>query len=59
MTRYKDKTLRLAKELEEVLDDERYRNLSFVAAGILLRSAKSYLNRYTEKIYRIRHEYDL
>lgn len=41
MTRYKDKTLRLAKELEEALDDERYKNLSFVAAGILLRSAKA------------------
>ena len=57
--RYKDKALRLAKELEEAFDDERYRNLSFVAAGNLSRGAKSYLNRHTEKICRLRHEYDL
>lgn len=57
--RYKDKALRLAKELEEALDDECYRNLSFVAAGNLSRGAKSYLNRHTEKICRLRHEYDL
>lgn len=57
--RYKDKALRLAKELEEALNDDRYRNLSFVAAGNLSRGAKSYLNRHTEKICRLRHEYDL
>ena len=57
--RYKDKALRLAKELEEALDDERYRNLSSVVAGNLSRGAKSYLNRHTEKICRLRHEYDL
>ncbi|WP_418659716.1 hypothetical protein [Alistipes putredinis] len=59
MTRYKDKALRLQKELKEALDDERYKNLSFVAAGNLSRGAQSYLNRHTEKICRLRHEYDL
>lgn len=59
MTRYKDKALRLQKELKKALDDERYKNLSSVVAGNLSRGAKSYLNRHTEKICRLRHEYDL
>lgn len=59
MTRYKEKALRLQKELKKALDDEHYKNLSFVAAGNLSRGAKSYLNRHTEKICRLRHEYDL
>jgi hypothetical protein len=57
MTRYK--VLRLEKELEEALNDERYKNLSFIAAGNLSRGSRSYLNRHMEKIRRLQHEYNL
>lgn len=57
MTRYK--VLRLEKELKEALNDERYKNLSFIAVVNLSRGSRSYLNRHMEKICRLRHEYDL
>ncbi|CVI71740.1 hypothetical protein [Alistipes sp. CHKCI003] len=59
MTRYKDQAARLKEELNEALNDERYRNLSFVSVGNLSRANRNYLTRHMEKIGRLQHRYDL
>lgn len=46
-------------ELDAALNDERYRNLSFVAGGNLTPGARSYLRRHTEKIARLALDYKL
>lgn len=49
MTRYKDRAAELKEELNEALNDERYRNPSFVSVGNLTRGNRSYLTRHMEK----------
>ncbi|WP_304952293.1 hypothetical protein [uncultured Alistipes sp.] len=59
MATIKEKIERLKKELEEASNDEKFRNLAFVAGGNLTKSGRAYIRRQTEKICRLSHEYDL
>lgn len=59
MATIKEKIESLKKALDETSNDEKYRNLSFVAGGNLTKSGRSYLRRHTEKICRLSHEYEL
>lgn len=55
----KEKIERLKKELDEASNDEKFRNLAFVAGGNMTKSGRAYIRRQTEKICRLSHEYDL
>ncbi len=55
----KEKIQRLKKELDEAIQDERYKNLSFVSGGNLTKSGRNFVRRHTDKIGRLAHEYDL
>lgn len=45
----KEKIERLKKELEEAMNDERFRNLTFVAGGNQTKSGRAYIRRQTGK----------
>lgn len=54
-----EKAAKIKQELDAALNDERYRNLSFVAGGNLTSGAHSYLRRHTEKIARLALDHKL
>lgn len=59
MATIKEKIERLKRELDEASNDEKFRNLAFVAGGNMTKSGRAYIRRQTEKICRLSHEYDL
>lgn len=55
----REKIERLKRELDEASNDEKFRNLAFVAGGNMTKTGRAYIRRQTEKICRLSHEYDL